>query len=228
MLYSASSMNPLNWIKEKLVPGIRDRQTKEEVQAGKQQAAEEGKRNIFEAASAPQQDGGDGAKKVKATRVRIGWGKPRPTEHKYSTSNFKISHRKLNLLGRQISGKPIDYAILQMQFSEKRASSRIMNMLATARDHAVRYKKLNETKLVVSEAWVTKGPKRSKKLEPRGRGHYGIRIRGSSRMHVVLEEGKTIEEKKAQDRARKLRRIVSAHHVREDKPIRNPPSTWTW
>ena len=36
-----------------------------------------------------------------------------------------------------------------MQFSEKRASSRIMNMLATARDHAVRYKRLTESKLVV-------------------------------------------------------------------------------
>ena len=53
------------------------------------------------------------------------------------------------MLGRQISGKPIDYAILQMQFSEKRASTRIMNMLATARDHAVRYKRLKEPKLIV-------------------------------------------------------------------------------
>ncbi len=53
------------------------------------------------------------------------------------------------MLGRQISGKPVDYAILQMQFSEKRASSRVLNMLATARDHAVRYKKLTESKLIV-------------------------------------------------------------------------------
>jgi len=72
-------------------------------------------------------------------------------QHKYSTANFKISHRKLNMLGRQIAGKPIDYAILQMQFSEKRASTRIMNMLATARDHASRYKKLEEGKLVVGK-----------------------------------------------------------------------------
>lgn len=47
-------------------------------------------------------------------------------------------------------------------------------------------------------------------------------------MHVVLKEGKTMEEQKAEDRARKLRKIVSAHHVREDKPIRNPSSTWGW
>lgn len=53
------------------------------------------------------------------------------------------------MLGRQISGKPIDYAILQMQFSEKRASTRILNMLATAKDHAIRYKKLDPSRLVV-------------------------------------------------------------------------------
>lgn len=56
------------------------------------------------------------------------------------------------MLGRQIIGKPIDYAILQMQFSEKRASGRIMNMLATAKDHAVRYKHLDPSKLVVCES----------------------------------------------------------------------------
>jgi hypothetical protein len=53
------------------------------------------------------------------------------------------------MLGNQIADKPINYAILQMQFSEKRASKRIMNMLATARDHAVRYKNLDLDKLVV-------------------------------------------------------------------------------
>lgn len=67
-----------------------------------------------------------------------------------------MSHRKLNMLGRQISGKPIDYAILQMQFSEKRASTRIMNMLATARDHASRYKRLQEGKLVVGKCFYSR------------------------------------------------------------------------
>lgn len=59
------------------------------------------------------------------------------------------------MLGKQIAGKPIDYAILQMQFSEKRASKRIMNMLATARDHAARYKRLDEGKLVICESAET-------------------------------------------------------------------------
>ena len=53
------------------------------------------------------------------------------------------------MLANQIGQKPIDYALLQMQFSEKRASTRILNMLATAKDHAVRYKKLDPSRLVV-------------------------------------------------------------------------------
>jgi len=53
------------------------------------------------------------------------------------------------MLGRQIAGKPVDHAILQMQFSEKRASSRIMNMLVTGKDHASRYKSLEAGKLVI-------------------------------------------------------------------------------
>lgn len=73
------------------------------------------------------------------------------TQHKYSTANFKISHRKLNMLGRQISGKPIDSAILQMMFSEKRASKRIKSMLVVAKDHAVQ-KGLEEKKLVICES----------------------------------------------------------------------------
>jgi large subunit ribosomal protein L22 len=55
----------------------------------------------------------------------------------------------LNDLGRQISQKPIDWALLQMQFSEKRASTRIRSMLVVAKQHAVKYKKLDQDKLIV-------------------------------------------------------------------------------
>lgn len=52
------------------------------------------------------------------------------------------------MLGRQIAGKPIDSAILQMMFSEKRASKRIKSMLVVAKDHA-HMKGLEMNKLVV-------------------------------------------------------------------------------
>lgn len=55
------------------------------------------------------------------------------------------------MLGKQISGKPIDHAIMQMQFSEKRASGRIKSMLATAKLHASVYKKMDASRLIVCE-----------------------------------------------------------------------------
>lgn len=215
----ASFMNPFAWVKEKLGAGLREKPTQKELEAGKLQAQREGTANVFEAVPVPTK------KALKRVTTPL---KPKPTSHKYSTANFKISHRKLNMIGQQISGKPIDYAILQMQFSEKRASTRIMNMLVTAKDHASRYKQLKEPKLIVAEAWVTKGPRQPGQLEPRGRGHYGIRTHPNSKMTVVLKEGKTLEQQKAEKRKKQLRKVVSAALAREDRPIRNPAPTWGW
>jgi len=54
-------------------------------------------------------------------------------------------------------------------FSEKRASTRIKSMLCVARDHAEAYKNLNRSKLIVAEAWVSKGEK-LRRLDIKGRG----------------------------------------------------------
>jgi large subunit ribosomal protein L22 len=75
---------------------------------------------------------------------------------------------------------------------------------------------------------VTKGPKYIKRVEPRGRGHHGIRTHPDARMSVILKEGKTFEQKKKEERARQLKRIVSAGLVREDVPLRNPGPMWGW
>ena len=119
-------------------------------------------------------------------------------------------------------------------------------MLVVAKDHAVK-KGLQEKRLVVgayikhgsadfcvddtydtAEAWVTKGPKCIKRLEPRGRGHFGVRVHPDSRLSVVLKEGKTVAEVKQEDRQKKLKRVVSAGLIREDVPIRNPYPAWGW
>ncbi len=67
-----------------------------------------------------------------------------------------------------------------------------------------------------------------KRLEPRGRGHHGVRQHPDSRLHVILKEGKTMAHLKEEERARKLKRIVSAGLVREDVPLRNPGPAWAW
>ncbi|QRV87783.1 ribosomal protein L22p/L17e [Ceratobasidium sp. AG-Ba] len=149
------------------------------------------------------------------------------TQESTPQTNFKISRRKLNLLANQIAGKPIDTAILQMQFSDKRAARRIKSTLCLARDHAQMYKGLARDKLVVAEAWVTKGlyiPR----VDPKGRGRIGRKHHPSARMSVVLKEGKTHAEILQKERKYKLGRIVGAGLVREDVPIRNPGPGWAW
>jgi large subunit ribosomal protein L22 len=56
----------------------------------------------------------------------------------------------------------------------------------------------------------------------------GVRVHPDSRLHVLLKEGKTVEQLKAEERRRKLKRIVSAGIVREDVPLRNPGPAWAW
>jgi len=215
-----ASGSPLGWLRDNLGFNVRKRNTEAELAAARKEQAEKGQLSVFETLPVTEE-------KDEKAQV-IASPKKTYTEHKYSTANFKISHRKLNMLGRQIAGKPIDMAILQMKFSEKRASKRIKSMLAVAKDHATKLKGLPEKKLVVAEAWVTKGPKVLKRIEPKGRGRMGIREHPDSRLHVVLKEGKMRAELAQEERARKLRRIVSAGITREDVPIRNPGSSWAW
>ena len=118
-------------------------------------------------------------------------------------------------------------------------------MLVVAKKHA-KMKGLDVKKLVVceylnsvmtwlplilvfpAESWVTKGPRQIKRLEPRGRGKFGIRVHPDSKINVVLREGKTRAQLAEEERARKLRKIVSAGYVREDVPLRNIGPGWAW
>ncbi|KAF7965817.1 hypothetical protein HWV62_41729 [Athelia sp. TMB] len=203
-----------------LTPKPREQETQAEIDAARQKQKAEGTESFFDTPAVSETVADD------KTVVKPVGPKKKHTEHKYSTANFKISHRKLNDIGRQISGKPIDYAILQMQFSEKRASRRIKSTLVMAKQHAINYKGLDPSKLVVSESWVSKGPRSVKRLEPRGRSHYGIRTHPDSRLTVVLREGKTFVEKKEKQRQKKLRAVISAGQIREDVPLRNPGPMW--
>ncbi len=52
----------------------------------------------------------------------------------------------------------MDEAIVQMQFSEKRASQWIKSTLALAKDHAINYKGLKPSRLVVGTFSSTPSP----------------------------------------------------------------------
>jgi large subunit ribosomal protein L22 len=75
---------------------------------------------------------------------------------------------------------------------------------------------------------VTKGPKVLKRLEFKGRSKMGIRQHPDSRLSVVLQEGKTFEEKARALREKKLRKIRSPGLMREDKPLVNVAPLFAW
>lgn len=58
-------------------------------------------------------------------------------EHLVKSQNFKTSVKKLGMLARQIQGKTIEDAIVQMRFSKKKIAAEIMKQLEYARDEAV-------------------------------------------------------------------------------------------
>lgn len=148
--------------------------------------------------------------------------------HAYKSAYHKMSHRKLNDISRQVSGMPVDEALIQLQFSEKRAAKNwIKSTLALARDHA-EAKGLDRSKLVVAESWVSKGRKVAR-LDIKGRGRMGIKHHPTARVHFLLKEGKTYEEKRAEDRKKQLNKVKSAGVVREDGKIRRKTvSGWAW
>lgn len=164
--------------------------------------------------------------------------KPQPGRPWYKTYKIKeeidartrtlhSSHRKLNKLANQISGKPIDYAILQMQFSEKRVSEQVRRLLLETKQRAKELE-MNVDQLVVSQAWVGKGPKMPKVIDIRARGKFGVKRRSRSHLTIRLGRGMTekqVLEKRAQ---RALDKIRIAEPVKEETRVRFSAPQWAW
>lgn len=58
-------------------------------------------------------------------------------EHLVRSYNMKTSVKKLGMLARQIAGKSIDDAIVQMRFSKKKLAQEVLKQLEFARDEAI-------------------------------------------------------------------------------------------
>lgn len=105
-------------------------------------------------------------------------------EHLSKSEFWKTSVKKLSPLARQIAGKPIEEAIVQMSYSKKKAAAEVHDTLVQARDRAVvergmglgvaegrtgekvwivgkdgaRMRVEDRTGIYVAQAWVGKGP----------------------------------------------------------------------
>lgn len=122
------------------------------------------------------------------------------------------SVKKLVMLARQIAGKPVDDAILQMKWSKKKFSAEVRYYLEEARDMAVAQRGMglgqvngetlttprkiqdlegkwievtDPTRMYVAQSWVGRGPWRGKKIDYKGRGRMGIIRHPSTSMYCL-------------------------------------------
>ncbi|KAG8780942.1 hypothetical protein FRC19_003905 [Serendipita sp. 401] len=213
---------------------IKDFNNKEKRQA-KRRVVKQGRGNLFDSLSDAKPKVARNLKHHLQHKIPL-----RPTPEKAWFKTYKIrekldartvtlhvSHRKLNKLANQISGKPLDYAILQMQFSEKRVSSQVQRLLLEAKQRAKELQ-MNLDAMVVEQAWVGKGADMPTRIDIRARGKFGIKRRSRSHITIRLGRGTSPQqafEKKAQ---RRLDKIKLAESFAEEKKVRYTRPQWAW
>ncbi|KAF4976896.1 hypothetical protein FZEAL_6498 [Fusarium zealandicum] len=136
----------------------------------------------------------------------------------HKTEFMATSVKKLVMLARQIAGKPVDDAILQMKWSKKKFAAEVRYYLEEARDLAVAQRGMglgevngevfkaprkiqtldgkwlevtDPTRMYIAQSWVGRGPWRGKKIDYKGRGRMGIIRHPSTSLTVLLKEEKS-------------------------------------
>ncbi|KAG5439027.1 hypothetical protein PCANB_002359 [Pneumocystis canis] len=135
----------------------------------------------------------------------------------YKSPSIKISPKKLTKIAKQIAGKKLEDAILQMDFSNKRAAQNVAKSLRNARIRAIN-KKLDEKTLFVDQALVGKGIY-IKQPWFKGRGRMSIRQRPRAHIKMIIKDITTLEQRKKKAQAQQKRKPVWVQLP--NKPIYN-------
>ncbi|KAG2194185.1 hypothetical protein INT47_007917, partial [Mucor saturninus] len=154
-------------------------------------------------------------------------GKIIEKEYQFSSANFKTSPRKLNMLARSIRNLPVEEAIRQMEFSDKRSAKKILHNLAFARKNAIDQKGMEN--LVVSQAWVGKG-RYVRRVRAHGRGQFGVMHHKEAHIKFLFKEA-AAESNEKTDR-RNIRGWKDPKKtwtsLNETKPIYNAKPFYNW
>jgi len=103
--------------------------------------------------------------------------------------NLRVSPQKLNLVAEQIRGKPVQRALMDLEFSRRRIAQSVKAGLESAIANAENNHQLDVDRLVVAEATVGKGLV-MKRWRARARGRVArIHKPFSQITHVVREQG---------------------------------------
>jgi ribosomal protein L22 len=169
---------------------------------------------------------------------------------------FKTSVKKLSPLARQIAGKNIDEAILQMRFSKKKVAKDVMEHLNLAKNTAIvrhgmglskeggreseikpitvilgdgEKKTITDpTSIYIEQAWVNRGPYDTAP-DHRARGKINIMRLPYTGLSVVLKEEKTrIREWKDRETRAKRQRKSMLWVQLPDRPISAQNQYYNW
>ncbi|CAZ83215.1 unnamed protein product [Tuber melanosporum] len=126
-------------------------------------------------------------------------------EHLAKSHMFKTSVKKLAPIARQIQGKKIEDAIIQMRFSAKKAARDVLGHLYAARNESVVRKRMDPQQTYIEQAWVGRGTF-GLEVSHRARGRIDTLRLPYTSITVVLKEQVTrdrIAKEKEEKRLRK-------------------------
>ena len=101
--------------------------------------------------------------------------------------NLRISPQKLNLVAEQIRGKPVQRALMDLEFSRRRIARSVKAGLESAIANAENNHQLDVDRLVVAEATVGKGFV-MKRWRARARGRVARIQKPFSHITLVVRE----------------------------------------
>lgn len=140
----------------------------------------------------------EGASTTLASIAEVEYTKPRktvfastnhdPSCHKASSDLLVVSHKKLQKLADLINRHrmSLDQALLQMRFSHKAIAAKVLDVLLRAKQEAID-RGFKPDRLVIAEAWVTKGF-HTTELQVRARGRHGRISHPTAKFNVVLRQ----------------------------------------
>jgi len=110
-------------------------------------------------------------------------------------NTIRISSLKLGNIARLIVNLKVSKAINQLKFSQKRISNNVLKVLNAAIANAENNNQMDIDYLYVKEAYVGKSLS-MKRFRPRAKGRASSIIKPFSRLTIILEEKRKLNEKK--------------------------------
>lgn len=109
------------------------------------------------------------------------------TEARAVIKNLRVSPQKLNLVAAQIRGKPVQRALMDLEFSRRRIAQSVKVGLESAIANAENNHQLDVDRLVVAEATVGKGIV-MKRWRARARGRVASIQKPFAQITLVVRE----------------------------------------